>query len=104
MIRRPPRSTLFPYTTRFRSCEQHHAGQRGESMVLHLRKRTGPLPERDGRFREFRCAKQRFVERLYLRCLRVVGGQRASAAYYQSGILTIRLSEEDFPEDRKSVV
>src|SRR3712207_8752962 len=69
-------------------------------MVLHLRKRTGPLPERDGRFREFRCAKQRFVERLYLRCLRVVGGQRASAAYYQSGILTIRLSEEDFPELR----
>src|SRR5256885_9984886 len=24
MIRRPPRSTLFPYTTLFRSCRRHH--------------------------------------------------------------------------------
>src|SRR3712207_8636285 len=27
MIRRPPRSTLFPYTTLFRSTTQHAAGQ-----------------------------------------------------------------------------
>src|SRR2546421_754679 len=27
MIRRPPRSTLFPYTTLFRSQEQVHAGR-----------------------------------------------------------------------------
>src|SRR5437762_5637741 len=26
MIRRPPRSTLFPYTTLFRSCSEHRAG------------------------------------------------------------------------------
>src|SRR5258707_2218320 len=26
MIRRPPRSTLFPYTTLFRSALQHHIG------------------------------------------------------------------------------
>src|SRR2546421_8872837 len=26
MIRRPPRSTLFPYTTLFRSCELHFPG------------------------------------------------------------------------------
>src|SRR3712207_8877477 len=26
MIRRPPRSTLFPYTTLFRSQEHHHSG------------------------------------------------------------------------------
>src|SRR5256885_3690237 len=26
MIRRPPRSTLFPYTTLFRSIGQHHGG------------------------------------------------------------------------------
>src|SRR5256885_12368459 len=31
MIRRPPRSTLFPYTTLFRSIEGHHVGLR----VLH---------------------------------------------------------------------
>src|SRR2546430_9754407 len=28
MIRRPPRSTLFPYTTLFRSCETH-----GEKLI-----------------------------------------------------------------------
>src|SRR5260221_7373871 len=27
MIRRPPRSTLFPYTTLFRSRSDHHGGQ-----------------------------------------------------------------------------
>src|SRR3712207_8884658 len=27
MIRRPPRSTLFPYTTLFRSLHLHHAGE-----------------------------------------------------------------------------
>src|SRR2546430_13581491 len=28
MIRRPPRSTLFPYTTLFRSCHAQFTGQR----------------------------------------------------------------------------
>src|SRR3712207_8187635 len=28
MIRRPPRSTLFPYTTLFRSCPRHRPQQR----------------------------------------------------------------------------
>src|SRR5258708_13011175 len=35
MIRRPPRSTLFPYTTLFRSDRQ-------ESFVLHVPPETGP--------------------------------------------------------------
>src|SRR3712207_7295662 len=39
MIRRPPRSTLFPYTTLFRSC--HHpakrAGEQGEGIVRRIR-------------------------------------------------------------------
>src|SRR5690606_41485200 len=35
MIRRPPRSTLFPYTTLFRSVELQHLAQR----VQHLRRR-----------------------------------------------------------------
>src|SRR5256885_3946673 len=29
MIRRPPRPTLFPYTTLFRSCARREAGDRG---------------------------------------------------------------------------
>src|SRR2546423_11420764 len=38
MIRRPPRSTLFPYTTLFRSGENHPA-PRGGSRCAHA---TGP--------------------------------------------------------------
>src|SRR5256885_8140770 len=36
MIRRPPRSTLFPYTTLFRSSvvQQHAVGQLSEKVVL----------------------------------------------------------------------
>src|SRR2546426_4674137 len=33
MIRRPPRSTLFPYTTLFRSL---HVGQRSERIIQHV--------------------------------------------------------------------
>src|SRR5258708_25084309 len=33
MIRRPPRSTLFPYTTLFRSVSEHYAQQPGFTLV-----------------------------------------------------------------------
>src|SRR5436305_10502541 len=33
MIRRPPRSTLFPYTTLFRSVRGKRAGQRGKGVL-----------------------------------------------------------------------
>src|SRR2546425_5051812 len=33
MIRRPPRSTLFPYTTLFRSETNHFSTPRGEAVV-----------------------------------------------------------------------
>src|SRR3712207_6954143 len=35
MIRRPPRSTLFPYTTLFRSCGDAHVPQRDEGAGGH---------------------------------------------------------------------
>src|SRR3989441_12695530 len=35
MIRRPPRSTLFPYTTLFRSLEHYRAGERTEERADH---------------------------------------------------------------------
>src|SRR2546422_4546311 len=43
MIRRPPRSTLFPYTTLFRSLEQqvHVARDRGEDVVEVVRDAAG---------------------------------------------------------------
>src|SRR2546430_14422909 len=40
MIRRPPRSTLFPYTTLFRSADHHHGvglrGVDGLYRIIHL--------------------------------------------------------------------
>src|SRR2546427_8379297 len=33
MIRRPPRSTLFPYTTLFRSCSSASASRRSDWLV-----------------------------------------------------------------------
>src|SRR3712207_7202564 len=41
MIRRPPRSTLFPYTTLFRSREQVHAGARAQAGAAGA---GGPAP------------------------------------------------------------
>src|SRR2546430_12802095 len=57
MIRRPPRSTLFPYTTLFRSAERQHAEQFGQADVRagglgHSDEyKPGPLP-RPGRSEE----------------------------------------------------
>src|SRR2546430_5301241 len=38
MIRRPPRSTLFPYTTLFRSHRPHLRGAFGEHLIGDLRR------------------------------------------------------------------
>src|SRR5688572_32598124 len=58
MIRRPPRSTLFPYTTLFRSRSQRQLGRervdRGRRLELHHR-RPGPRV----RPRPLRCAALR---------------------------------------------
>src|SRR2546426_8452783 len=49
MIRRPPRSTLFPYTTLFRSHadRQHRVGQRTSGPDAECRGSDGRLPLRD---------------------------------------------------------
>src|SRR2546422_1779480 len=39
MIRRPPRSTLFPYTTLFRSLRERIVTVRGRRLVRELRRR-----------------------------------------------------------------
>src|SRR2546430_12621794 len=43
MIRRPPRSTLFPYTTLFRSRCAARAGQRAPSRSRRSRRRSSSL-------------------------------------------------------------
>src|SRR6266446_10039347 len=45
MIRRPPRSTLFPYTTLFRS--RHRAGTRGPAAVPAAHRRGKSPARRD---------------------------------------------------------
>src|SRR2546426_6570670 len=47
MIRRPPRSTLFPYTTLFRSpLTEHEIDKRSdEELILYLRPLSQPLSE-----------------------------------------------------------
>src|SRR5256885_15392619 len=56
MIRRPPRSTLFPYTTLFRSrdCHRPHR-ERGAA----LRHRGGGWPGRRGELSRLRSERQR---------------------------------------------
>src|SRR2546426_5800261 len=52
MIRRPPRSTLFPYTTLFRSFRQQEDGLRCSGRRARLKAREGAFaPGRDHRRR-----------------------------------------------------
>src|SRR2546422_2359633 len=62
MIRRPPRSTLFPYTTLFRSLNQYLERDVDARM---LRTRTRPLP--DGRLRSEEHTSE-LQSRLHLVC------------------------------------
>src|SRR3712207_7173925 len=49
MIRRPPRSTLFPYTTLFRSLERHREGQAPPGRVEGVEERRQLVgPQLDG--------------------------------------------------------
>src|SRR2546426_6809738 len=45
MIRRPPRSTLFPYTTLFRSCNSRLKRRAPPAVTCHSLRYRQPLPE-----------------------------------------------------------
>src|SRR2546427_5124104 len=47
MIRRPPRSTLFPYTTLFRSLSRQGLPTNGRSRIVPASLCSGPTPARD---------------------------------------------------------
>src|SRR5436853_5531585 len=60
MIRRPPRSTLFPYTTLFRSSEHpapRHLG-RGEDRVVRREEAADLLHVLGGRTADRRCGEE----------------------------------------------
>src|SRR2546430_17689291 len=66
MIRRPPRSTLFPYTTLFRSAEQLHAGFVDVDGIL-VRREGKPITlifaeKGEGAFREMERKEMRSEE------------------------------------------
>src|SRR2546430_5571812 len=44
MIRRPPRSTLFPYTTLFRSRFERHRAESGDQRRIYQKTGRGPPP------------------------------------------------------------
>src|SRR3712207_7883122 len=48
MIRRPPRSTLFPYTTLFRSHAEHEVARTGELLAPRCVERHEPRPRHPG--------------------------------------------------------
>src|SRR2546430_15139532 len=58
MIRRPPRSTLFPYTTLFRSRFQSGTPGQGEALSAMANPALPPRPEPEGRIARVRCEKR----------------------------------------------
>src|SRR3712207_7897986 len=70
MIRRPPRSTLFPYTTLFRSRQRGlAAGARGPGLDrrLHHRRRVQLLPRRGEQAAEVRSRSEEHTSELQSR-------------------------------------
>src|SRR2546430_10414695 len=75
MIRRPPRSTLFPYTTLFRSHDEQHRARRSgdrapsaqqDDRAGHAREQDeAPLPEKDVEARRMRAEEGEAGERVH---------------------------------------
>src|SRR3712207_8532290 len=71
MIRRPPRSTLFPYTTLFRSPVARQVGGRVLVAPDHRRRALDALPQRGRRVQEEQRSEEHTSElqsRQYLVC------------------------------------
>src|SRR5439155_15803450 len=51
ILRRPPRSTLFPYTTLFRSLRNRYAAGRAARRNLRAQSRRGPREHKDSEMR-----------------------------------------------------
>src|SRR3712207_7483673 len=83
MIRRPPRSTLFPYTTLFRSS---HASSSGLMAEVYWWMMGGKSPEEPGRSRRFRARSEEHTSELqsrqYLVC-RLLLEKKKTVAYRQ---------------------
>src|SRR2546427_12104415 len=101
MIRRPPRSTLFPYTTLFRS----HLGQRSVRVPLGgeppdlARRPPGGLRARDGEC-EARRLRDESLAREYRRRVAPPAGHRPPARW-RAALGTRRLDPGGRPSPRR---
>src|SRR5256885_12584704 len=75
MIRRPPRSTLFPYTTLFRSQQHTQPRGAGHHHLFHSRRLTGRRGGRGGR-RYF--VQLSYVDSVTLEHRRVEGDRKST--------------------------
>src|SRR6185295_12948861 len=86
MIRRPPRSTLFPYTTLFRSCRRSRSRRRGRYRRAGGRRRCSRSEEHTSELQ----SRQYLVCRLLLEkkkkygCMGDIGTHAAHLAEYIS--------------------
>src|SRR2546422_8504458 len=102
MIRRPPRSTLFPYTTLFRSVQQRggreRAGQ-GERATDADRLTRGRGQRRRGEYRSEEHTSE-LQSRLHLVCRLLLEKKKKTPApprriYYPLAAYQVRHSEDD---------
>src|SRR3712207_8775947 len=102
MIRRPPRSTLFPYTTLFRSCEGSLAGgpgfgslARGVWMAtLPLRRRTQSIMRRQPRNMRSEEHTSELQSRQYLVCRLLL--EKKKQRYRTADIVVPRSEKETY--------
>src|SRR2546426_1427670 len=90
MIRRPPRSTLFPYTTLFRSLERRHrrrrspvratAGARGDRLHGDRDRRAHPPRQRPGDRKSTRLNSSHLVISYAVFCLKKKKNSQTHAA------------------------
>src|SRR2546425_5049575 len=96
MIRRPPRSTLFPYTTLFRSAQQHRAEGVGLLRTEFLITGHSALPTEDEQAEYFRRVGEAFPGHPVVVRTYDLGGDKLPAPF--------RAASETNPQlgDRKS--
>src|SRR2546430_16875738 len=94
MIRRPPRSTLFPYTTLFRSAPRPHWERRTGRDTKRLLRRAmrGLLPEQVLAPRPFPTGHivNHFVTAMRERCPALLRGMREGSALAEIGRASCR--------------
>src|SRR6266536_180517 len=87
MIRRPPRSTLFPYTTLFRSKQQQQSARAADQLLLQTNQRNPAAPLPRVLFGKTRRDSDHFRLRLFERGFRLKSRHDAPAMVAATGDL-----------------